>query len=387
MNTMHVSLAWRCHYQVNMPHAIHLFSHMASPVGTQIISTHSSMGMKLLDPDAKGKGTSRLARMLIRAATSAMCILLLGVLLVLGWQRAFIYPSWLQTKELRVMTPLQAMWKSEPAPKEDLYASKFCWEDVWLTAADGVKVNAFWIKAVSDCTLHNPDLQSSLSMLKSAAPYSIPTIIFFHGTKGNVRHRLEVAAALQKQLACNIMMLQYRGYGRSKGSSHEAGIKMDADAAIKWTVQRVTELNSRATKASQRPLYSPELVVYGQSLGGAVAIYAASSAPEHIKTVVVENTFLSIPKVIRDQTPLLWPFTFLIYEVWASETLMPLLTQRVLVLVSSKDEIVPSHHSKALFELAARARKLKMVTVPDAGHTTATLHTLYFSTVTNFINE
>lgn len=82
-------------------------------------------------------------------------------------------------------------------------------------------------------------------------------------------------------------MLEYRGYGLSTGVPDENGLKIDAQTALDHIRQRGETADSR-------------VIVYGQSLGGAVAInlVAANEDKGDIAGLILENTFLSIRKLI-----------------------------------------------------------------------------------------
>jgi len=109
----------------------------------------------------------------------------------------------------------------------------------------------------------------------------------FHGNAGNIGHRVPIAKILAEELGCNVLMLQYRGYGLSTGTPNEKGLTIDAQTGFDYIRQR-SEL--RDTK----------IVIYGQSLGGAVGIgLAARNHKEgQIAGIILENTFTSIRKMI-----------------------------------------------------------------------------------------
>ena len=113
------------------------------------------------------------------------------------------------------------------------------------------------------------------------------TVMMFHGNAGNIGHRVPIAKVIQETLQCNVLMLEYRGYGLSTGTPDEVGLKIDAQTGLDYLRQRP---ETKDTK----------IVLYGQSLGGAVAIYLAASNQEQgdIAGLILENTFLSIRKLI-----------------------------------------------------------------------------------------
>lgn len=110
----------------------------------------------------------------------------------------------------------------------------------------------------------------------------------FHGNAGNIGHRVPIAKVLEENLGCNVLMLEYRGYGLSTGDPNEEGINIDAQTALDYIRQ-------------QKETQSGKIIIFGQSLGGAVAIQLVARNQEagDIVGLVLENTFTSI----RDMIP------------------------------------------------------------------------------------
>jgi fermentation-respiration switch protein FrsA (DUF1100 family) len=148
----------------------------------------------------------------------------------------------------------------------------------------------FGIKDFEDLQIPTPDGES-LHALFLRPPMGRRqrnlTVLMFHGNAGNIGHRVPIAKALQDTLHCNVFMLEYRGYGMSTGTPDEAGLKIDAQTGLDYLRQRP---ETRDTK----------IVVYGQSLGGAVAINLVATNQEEgdVSGLILENTFLSIRKLI-----------------------------------------------------------------------------------------
>ncbi|MCJ1474598.1 hypothetical protein MMC13_003257 [Lambiella insularis] len=113
------------------------------------------------------------------------------------------------------------------------------------------------------------------------------TIMMFHGNAGNIGHRVPIARVLEENVGCNVLMLEYRGYGLSTGTPNEEGLIVDAQAGLDHI------RNLKETKDNS-------IIIYGQSLGGAVAIklVANNQKAGDIIGLVLENTFLSIKKMI-----------------------------------------------------------------------------------------
>ena len=107
----------------------------------------------------------------------------------------------------------------------------------------------------------------------------------FHGNAGNIGYRLPIAKILESEVGVNILLLQYRGYGLSTGSPNEKGLTIDAQSGLDYIRNRADLKNTK-------------VVLYGQSLGGAVSVKLAVNNEEAISAIILENTFLSIRKLI-----------------------------------------------------------------------------------------
>ena len=126
-----------------------------------------------------------------------------------------------------------------------------------------------------------------------------PTMMFFHGNAGTIAERLPNAEGLIKNVGCNVMLVEYRGYGTSQGEPTEAGLKADAQGAIDHLKQR-------------KDIDTDNLFVFGRSLGGAVAISLAAANEGALRGVLVENTFTCI----RGMAGALFPFLAVLPEPW-----------------------------------------------------------------------
>lgn len=104
-----------------------------------------------------------------------------------------------------------------------------------------------------------------------------PTVIMFHANAGNMGHRLPLAVVFYRRMGCNVVMLSYRGYGLSTGEPSEAGLRIDAQTMLDWIRAHPT-------------LSKTDILVYGQSIGGAVSIDIAARNPRSIRGVILENT-------------------------------------------------------------------------------------------------
>jgi hypothetical protein len=143
-------------------------------------------------------------------------------------------------------------------------------------------------------------------------------------------------------------MLSYRGYGLSDGSPSEKGLRIDAQTALDYIIY-------------DSCLGRSPIILYGQSIGGAVAIDLASRNPLTIRALILENTFTSLPALIPSAFPILSPFSFLCHQKWDSARKIPLIPRKtpMLLLSGVNDEIVPREHMQELWEIVSRRQGTK----------------------------
>jgi fermentation-respiration switch protein FrsA (DUF1100 family) len=195
--------------------------------------------------------------------------------------------------------------------------------DVWLNTADGVRIHAWQVS-------HGDALVT----------------LFFHGNAGNLTYRephfREITAA-----GSSIVMLDYRGYGKSAGRPTEHGLHTDADAAYDYLVN-----------AGYRP---EQIVIHGESLGTAVAVDLASRRP--CAGVVLEAPFTSARDVARTVLPVIGPMV-----VWGfnSREKIGRVHAPMLFIQGDSDEIIPLRLGQALY--AAAPEPKSFWAVPGAGH-------------------
>jgi fermentation-respiration switch protein FrsA (DUF1100 family) len=193
------------------------------------------------------------------------------------------------------------------------------WEEVFFPTEDGETLQGWLVKAPRH------------------SQYT-PTLIWFHSNAGNISHRLPNVAELINEVGINIFLVEYRGYGKSSGVPSEEGTKLDAIAAYRYLTQVRTDL-------------SPNFLVFGRSLGGAVAIDFAVLFQTELLGVILENTFTSIPDLAGQILPLFYYFTFLqFYRYMSIEKIRKLKDVPVLFVSGLQDEVVPPSHMQRLFD-------------------------------------
>lgn len=165
------------------------------------------------------------------------------------------------------------------------------------------------------------------------------TILFCHGNAGNISHRLATVRFFLG-LGANVLLFDYRGYGRSDGRPSEANVYSDAQAAFTWLVQ---------TKGTE-----PERIfLFGRSLGGAVAVELATRVK--CGGVILESTFTSVADLGQKLYPFL-PIRPLVRTRFDSASKISALTCPVLVAHSSDDEMIPFEMGRRLYD-SVQSRK------------------------------
>ncbi len=192
------------------------------------------------------------------------------------------------------------------------------YEEVDLTAEDGAKLNGWFIKR----------------------PSSKSVMLFLHGNAGNIGDRL-TKIKLFYELGLSVFIIDYRGFGRSEGVPSEKGVYRDGRAAFDYLQAR-------------KDLQKVPIVLYGESLGGAVAIdLATHRQPDGL---IVDSTFPSAAAMSRKMYPMI-P-TFFLAVKFDSESKAKSLTLPKLFMHSTDDAIVPFAMGERLFNAAAEPKHM-----------------------------
>ncbi len=241
------------------------------------------------------------------------------------------------------------------------------------------KPNQFGISDYDDLRISTPDGETLAAYFVRATDRrktTKTTMLMFHGNAGNIGHRLPIARMLERHTDCDVLMLEYRGYGLSTGTPDENGLNIDAQAGLDWIRK------NEETKKSN-------IVIYGQSLGGAVAISLVTKniGTGDIAGLILENTFLSIRKMIPNVFPPAKYLAPLCHQRWASEEMIPLIKDIPVLFISGlKDEIVPPSHMKELFSLCRVNTKI-WKEFSTGSHNETVAEAGYFACIADFVNH
>lgn len=191
-------------------------------------------------------------------------------------------------------------------------------EDVYIDVVDGQRIHAWYFPKDT----------------------SANTIVLSHGNAGNISHRIE-SAAYWLSLGANVLLYDYRGYGQSDGTPGERQSYEDIRAAVRWLHEA-------------KDIPSERVVLFGRSLGGAVAVDAATTIP--CAGLVVESSFTSAADMGRRMYPFL-PIGLLVRYHFDSLSKIGRVSCPVLVSHSPQDEIVPYDMGRTLYEAAPTPKR------------------------------
>lgn len=205
------------------------------------------------------------------------------------------------------------------------------YQDIWFEI-DGNKAHGWWIPSAN----------------KTA-----PVILYLHGNASNNGDLGEIAAIFYR-LDVSVMLVDYRGYGKSSTLfPNEKRVYEDAEATWQYL--------TRTLKIKPQKIF-----VYGHSLGGAIAIELASKHPD-MAGLIVEGTFTSIQD-LAESMPLLkiFPLEWLITERFDSLSKISSLQTPLLILHGTEDITIPLSMSAQLFAAAPEPKQL--ITFEGANH-------------------
>lgn len=183
------------------------------------------------------------------------------------------------------------------------------------------------------------------------------TVLLLHGNEGMLPDYIPEAQILQA-LGFNMLLFNYRGFGKSEGTSlGEATLDLDGAAALRYLTK-------------ERGIDPESIALLGVSLGSAVAADLATSSP--CRAVALIGAFASAKMQAAELQA--W-----LSKPWLPEFLLDLLSSPfdtvgkigrancpVLVIHGENDQVVPFEHAQAIYDAVRQPKRL--IVVPGAGH-------------------
>jgi fermentation-respiration switch protein FrsA (DUF1100 family) len=218
------------------------------------------------------------------------------------------------------------------------------YEDVYFKSRDGTKLNGWFLPAVGSAK---------------------GTVIHFHGNAENMTNHYLFVRWLPRD-GFNLFVFDYRGYGASSGKPDRRGMVEDSMAAIGY-------IRHRSDVDPHR------LLVFGQSLGGTLALAAvAQGSKDGVRAVVVESAFASYRSIAREKLSEFWPTWLFQWPLaWLlisdDESPLPIMNKispvPLLVIHGDKDETVSYNQGRKLYQNASPPKEFW--TVAGGHHTEA----------------
>lgn len=198
--------------------------------------------------------------------------------------------------------------------------------------------------------------------LLPAAGETRGTVLFAHGNAENISTHIGSVYWLPEH-GYRVFLFDYRGYGRSEGKPSIEGVVNDVQSAIAY-LQTTEEAAGSG------------MVVYGQSLGGSVAVSAVAGLDDRrsLEGVIVDSAFAGYRDIAREKMqqwwltwPLSWPLSLLFPgQPDPVDDIARLSPLPVLVMHGTDDRIIPPAHGRRLYEAAREPRALWLL--PGTGH-------------------
>lgn len=186
-------------------------------------------------------------------------------------------------------------------------------EEVYFVTEDNVKLHAWYL-----------DNQAK------------KTVLFFHGNAGNLSHRQKQLEVFD-ELKLNALIFDYREYGKSEGViEKEEDLYVDARASLDYLIQ-------------ERGMNEEDVIIWGRSLGGALAIDVAQE--RNVAAVIIESTFFSMDAMASRQFWFL-PTKLLSKYHFQNDEKINNIDSKILIIHSLEDEVIPFENGKKLFEAA-----------------------------------
>lgn len=226
------------------------------------------------------------------------------------------------------------------------------YQEVWIpvgSAAD--RLHGWWIPASTDTLPYIALPEEPHKILSSPK-----VMLYLYGNgrnKGSRGYLFRMTAF--RQLGFSVLAFDYRGFGNSEGDwPSEQQLYADAEAAWNYLTQ-------------ERGIPPEQIVIYGESLGGAIATELATRHPE-ASGLIVQSSFTTMREAVREQAAITrgLPLQWMLTEQFNTLAKVPALNMPVLFIHGSNDDVLPLNMSQRLYAAASEPKQLFII--PDAGH-------------------
>ena len=231
------------------------------------------------------------------------------------------------------------LFHPEVLPKDFVFEFDHVFEEIYLPSEDGAELHGIHFK--------NQDPKG--------------VILYFHGNSGSLRRWGELTTFFVEK-NYDVVIMDYRGYGKSTGTLTEQRLYDDAQLFYEYVLKQFSE---------------NEIIVYGRSLGTGIAIkVAADNEPEQL---VLETPYYSIQEIAETKFPFIPTANILKYRIPSHEMIQDVRCA-ITIYHGTNDQVVPFTSGKRLFESIPNKNK-KFIVVPGGSHNNLILYQEYLSTI------
>jgi pimeloyl-ACP methyl ester carboxylesterase len=207
----------------------------------------------------------------------------------------------------------------------------------------------------------NTDDGANLNGLHFKQEKSKGLILYFHGNAGNLQRWGELTEFFVAK-GYDVIVMDYRGYGKSTGIRTMDALYTDAEIWYAFAKEHY---------------YEKEIIVYGRSLGTAIAIYAASKHDP--AKVILETPFYSLTKIAKSRFPIL-PVESLLYYPFPSYQYINEITCPITIYHGDNDEVIDFGYGKQLYDSIENEEK-EFILVRGGGHNDLVMFQEYIETI------
>jgi alpha-beta hydrolase superfamily lysophospholipase len=241
-------------------------------------------------------------------------------------------------------------------PSPDYF--NLAYEELWLTVpTSGEKLQGWWIP--------HPHRSNA------------PVLVYFHGNKGNIGSCIHHIPDFH-QLGFTVVMVDYRGFGASEGPfPTEQRLYEDGDAILQYLVQN-------------RKISPQQILVYGHSLGGAIAIHTVTAISSSLEVplagLVVASSFTAMADAVAMRSFYRFlPIHLLLTQRFDSINKVGKLPIPVLFLHGTDDLILPAAMGQRLFAAAPQPKSLSLFAGATHDNLVEVNGDQYFEVLTEFV--
>lgn len=198
-------------------------------------------------------------------------------------------------------------------------------------------------------------------------------IVYYHGNADNLERWGKIAIEFTK-FGFDVLVMDYRGYGKSSGPRNEKYLYSDAQYCYNFAIKKYGEENT---------------IVYGRSLGGAFATKISSD--NNPKAIILEATFFNLQDVVNQWLPKRVTDRIsptMTYHFLSNENIVKI-TAPLFHIHGTKDSLVPLKSGKKLFDIFKKAQPKiikKFIEIPGANHDDLMSYKEFTNEITEIFN-